>query len=145
MLNIRPLSPALAKVAHEELNEVPERLEGDIAIIREWISQAKHMKSRSDDQFIVSFLRGCKFSIEKTKKKIEMFYTGRTLSPEFFAKRDLNDNTLVEIIDHGFILPMPVDESKTDPQIVFTRMGHYDPTKFSFLDVMKVTYMMTDR
>lgn len=142
---IRLLSEELQKIALEELNEVPERLEDDIEAIRKWISQVSYMKSRDDDQFIVSFLRGCKFSLEKAKNKIELFYTARTLTPEFFANRDVNDKKLQEIIDHGFILPLPTDETKAEPRIVLTRLGHYDPAKHSFLDVMKVSYLMADR
>lgn len=144
-LNIRPLSKELQKVALDELNEVPERLEEDIRVIRKWISQISHIKSRDDDQFIVCFLRGCKFSLEKAKQKIEQFYTARTLTPEFFANRDVNDKTLQEIMDNGFILPLPVDESSSEPRVILTRLGHFDPNKFTFLDVMKVSYLMADR
>lgn len=144
-MKIRPLSDELQKVACEELNEVPERLKDDIETMRIWIKQNTHIKSRDDDQFIVSFLRGCKFSLEKAKKKIELFYTARTNTPEFFANRDVNDKTLQEIMEHGFILPLPADESKAEPRVILTRMGHFDPNKYSFLDVMKVSYLMGDR
>ena len=50
---IRPLSEELQKIALEELNEVPERLEDDIEAIRKWIGQVSYMRSRDDDQFIV--------------------------------------------------------------------------------------------
>ncbi len=143
--NIRPLSAELQKVALEELGEVPDRLEHDIVAIRKWIHQVLHMKSRDDDQFIVCFLRGCKFSLEKAKNKIEQFYTARTLTPEFFSKRDVNNKNLQDIMDKGFILPLPVDENSSEPRVVLTRLGHFDPDKFSFLDVMKVSYLMADR
>lgn len=42
----------------------------------------------SDSQWLITFLRGCKFSLERTKSKIEMFYTLRTALPEFYANRD---------------------------------------------------------
>lgn len=142
---IRTLSEELQRVAKSELNEVPERLEEDIVAIRKWISQVSHMKSRDDDQFIVSFLRGCKFSLEKAKNKIELFYTARTLTPEFFANRDVDDKTLQEIMENGFILPLPCDENKAEARVVLTRLGHFDPIKHNFLDVMKVSYLMADR
>ncbi|KAG5673221.1 hypothetical protein PVAND_003285 [Polypedilum vanderplanki] len=143
-LNIRPLSKELQQVAYDELNEVPERLAEDITAIRLWMSQNTNLKSRTDDQFIVSFLRGCKFSLEKAKKKIEMFYRARTETPEFFANRDVNDKKLQEIMDNGFILPLPVDESKIEPRVILTRLGHYDTNRFSFLEIMKVSYLMGD-
>jgi len=69
MLNIRKLSDELQSVACDELNEVPERIPADIDALRVWLSQCAHIRSRDDDQFLVAFLRGCKYSLEKAKKK----------------------------------------------------------------------------
>ncbi|CAG9809291.1 unnamed protein product [Chironomus riparius] len=144
MPKIRPLSEALQKVAIEELNEVPERIEEDIESIRQWIKKMPHLKSRDDDQFIITFLRGCKFSLEKAKKKIESFYKARAETPEFFANRDVCDKTMSEIMNFGFIIPMPVDENKPEPKVVLTQLGNYDPNKYTFVDIMKVTYFFGD-
>jgi CRAL/TRIO domain len=144
MLNVRKLSDELQKVACAELNEVPERIQGDVEALRSWLQQATHIKSRDDDQFLVTFLRGCKYSLEKAKKKIEMYYTARTITPEFFANRDPADKFLGEIIDLGLIMPLPVDESKSEPRVILTRLGGYDYGKYDFISVMKVTYLMAD-
>lgn len=144
MPNIRPLSEVLQKVAIEELNEVPERIEEDIEAIRTWLKKTPNLKAREDDQFIITFLRGCKFSLEKAKKKIENFYKARAETPEFFANRDVCDRKMQEIMDFGFIIPMPNDQNKAEPQVVLTQLGKYDPNKHTFLDVMKVTYFFGD-
>lgn len=143
-LKIRPLSNELQQVACDELNEVPDRLAADVEMIRQWMTKNPNITSRDDDQFIVSFLRGCKFSLEKAKKKIELYYKSRTETPEFFANRDVTDNTLQEIMDNGFILPLPVDESKGEARVVLTRLGHYDTNRYSFYEIMKVSYLMGD-
>lgn len=77
MLKIRPLSDELQKMACDELNEDPERLQSDIENLRNWIKQNPQIRSREDDQFLVGFLRGSKSSLEKAKKKIESFYLCR--------------------------------------------------------------------
>ena len=41
-----------------------------------------------DDQFLIAFLRGTKFSLERTKEKLDMHYTLKTITPELYAKRD---------------------------------------------------------
>jgi hypothetical protein len=144
MANVRKLSEELQKVACEKLNEVPDRVESDISHIREWIKQHPHLKSRDDDQFILLFLRGCKFSLERTKKKIALYYTARTNTPEFFKDRDPTDSFTQEIINLGVILPLPADESKSDPRIILTRVGGCDFSKYSLIDVIKVTYFYSD-
>lgn len=35
-----------------------------------------------DDQWLVAVLRGCKFSLERVKEKLELFYTLRSVAPE---------------------------------------------------------------
>lgn len=65
--------------------------------------------------------------------------------PEFFKNRDPQDEYLQEILSLGLILPLPVDESKTENRIVLTRLGGYDYNKYDFMSVMKVTYWLADR
>lgn len=103
MADIRPLSAELAKKAQEELNEVPERITEDIAALRTWISKQAHLKARIDDQFLVTFLRGSKYSLERAKEKIDLHFTVRTLMPELFKNRDPTDPTLLEIIRLGYV------------------------------------------
>lgn len=76
MINVRPLSPDLAALAKRELNETPERLVSDLLSLKEWIKQSPHLRVRTDDQFLVTFLRGCKFSLDKAKQKFDLYYTG---------------------------------------------------------------------
>lgn len=91
MAAIRPLSAELQKIAIGELNEVPQRVSEDIAALREWIEKQPHLRARTDDQFLVSFLRGCKYSLEKAKSKIDYFYTIRTMLPDIFANNTMSD------------------------------------------------------
>lgn len=37
---------------------------------------------------LLKYLRGCKYSLEKTKKKIDLMMTLRTALPEFFSGWD---------------------------------------------------------
>lgn len=100
-LKIRELSPALQKVACEQLFEEPDKIIDSVKILREWIAKSPHLRARTDDQFLVTFLRCCKYSIEKTKAKIDLFYTLRTHMPEWVQDRDPLKLRLHEIIRFG--------------------------------------------
>jgi hypothetical protein len=100
-LNIRELSPDLLEHAIKNVNEVPSRRAADVQAIREWLKKQPHIKGNPDDQTIIGFLRGCKFSLERTKEKIDMYYTMKTALPEFFGNRDLNNKSQREILDMG--------------------------------------------
>lgn len=102
-LNVRPLSPALIALAADELNETPEKLQTDLKVLKEWIKQSPHLQVRMDDQFLVTFLRGCKFSLEKAKQKFDLYYTVRSHLPEVMYDRDPLDERLQKIIRLGWV------------------------------------------
>jgi len=51
----------------------------------------------SDDQRLMTFLRGSKFSLEKCKQKLDMYFTMRAMVPEFFNNRDIRNPLLQKI------------------------------------------------
>nr|CAD7412102.1 unnamed protein product [Timema cristinae] len=61
----------------------------------------------SDDGRLMTFLRGCKFSLEKTKRKLDMYFTMRAAIPEFFSNRDVNRKELQDILSKVHIPPLP--------------------------------------
>lgn len=140
---LRPLNPKLQKVAEQELNEVPSRVESDIEVLREWIDKQPHLNARTSDQFLVAFLRGCKFSLEKAKQKIDLYYTLRNLTPELFTLRETNARTL-ETYRVGCLLRLPKPMEEDGPRIYISRYGNYDPKKYKLADFLKVSFMMSD-
>lgn len=78
---IRPLNASLQVVAREQLFEETDKIQEHLDTLKEWIRKSAHLRSRTDDQFLVTFLRGCKYSLEMSKKKLDMYYTLRTHIP----------------------------------------------------------------
>lgn len=99
-MDIREIPIELLKVAQTELNEVPEKMMIHIETIRDWI-KGSHMKVRSDAQFLLAFLRGCKFDLVKVKQKLELFYSVRQKSPEIMLHRDTNNERVIGMIRQG--------------------------------------------
>lgn len=101
-VGIRPLPAGLQRKAIDELNEVPDRVSSDIAALRHWLLKQPHLCSCLTDQFLVGFLRGSKFSLEKAKHKIDRYYTLQASIPEVFNEHRLADDAQVlEIIRMG--------------------------------------------
>ena len=80
--------------------ENPQDIERDVALIREWLETQPHLPKDMDDQRLKTFLRGCKFSMEKVKRKLDMYYTMRNAVPEFFANRDITRPELKLVCDY---------------------------------------------
>lgn len=101
MTQIRPLNEELQKLAIEQLGEDPARIPSDLEAIKTWIKQQPHLRANTDDQFLMAFLRGCKYSMEKTKSKIDKFFTLKHKYPEIFCITDVDDAKFREIINMG--------------------------------------------
>ena len=104
---IRPLNAALQAIAIAELNEEPARIASDILCLRLWIRQQPHLRARTNDQFLLAFLRGSKYSLERAKQKIDRYYSLKTTIPEIFnEKRMVDDPLALEIIRMGWVFQL---------------------------------------
>lgn len=56
-----------------------------------------------DDQWLLAFLRGSKFSLERAKEKLDMFYTMRTVVPELLKNRDPLRPEIQDVLDLGSV------------------------------------------
>ncbi|KAK8375034.1 hypothetical protein O3P69_017775 [Scylla paramamosain] len=137
------LSPELVQRAKDEINEVPERRAADIEHIRDWLKHQPHINARMDDWTILRFLRGCKFSLERTKEKLDMFYTCKTLCPEWYKNRDPQDKKMRAILELGLILPLTA-RSTQGPLVVLARPAIRDPATTDMNDVAKAMLLMMD-
>lgn len=99
--NIRPLSPGLEEVAKTELGETPETLENGLKEIEAFLNENTHIIARRDNQFFVTFLRGCKYDLKQVKEKIEAYYSMRNQLPDFFKDRDVLNEKFANIIRLG--------------------------------------------
>lgn len=121
MCDIREISDVLQKKAAVELNEVPERIEADLKALKEWIQMTPHLKARTEDQFLVAFLRGCKYSLEKAKKKLETYYSVRQALPEMMHAKDPSEKKMLEIVRLGVGLPLPSTKTLDGPRVLLIR------------------------
>ena len=49
-----------------------------------------------DDEMLLSYLRSCNFSLEKTKVKLDKYFTIKNVLPEVFANFDITRPELQE-------------------------------------------------
>ncbi|XP_043272931.1 retinol-binding protein pinta-like isoform X2 [Venturia canescens] len=143
-MSLRPLTPDLVSLAARELNENDDQLKEAIRYIDEWLSKTPHIVARTEPQWLASFLRGCKYSLERTKEKLDAYYTIRTHLPEIFTNRDPKKGKIKEILSSGTYLPLPLTASSSSPRVILVRGAIWDPKKYTFLDVLVVFFMIMD-
>jgi len=119
----------LQKSASEELGEDKQRLKSDIQALRDWISKTPHLNGiRKDDQQLLKFLRGCKFSLERTKEKLDLYNACRANVPNWFSSWDVESSVFQKFLAWGNYLPLP-GYDKHGHQVILMRPGKMDPTQ----------------
>ncbi|XP_047511543.1 alpha-tocopherol transfer protein-like [Pieris napi] len=131
------------KKIREELNENVETRDKDLEHIKEWLKKEPHLPDEFDDQRIMTFLRGCKFSLEKTKRKLDMYFTMRTAVPEFFTNRDVTLPELQEILKIVQMPPLP-GLTPDGRRVVLMRGMDKDAQTPNVADAFKLALMMGD-
>uniref|UniRef100_A0A1A9VKQ8 CRAL-TRIO domain-containing protein n=1 Tax=Glossina austeni TaxID=7395 RepID=A0A1A9VKQ8_GLOAU len=142
MLQIRPLNEDLQRKATEELNEVPTRIHEDLKALRSWIEQQPHLCADTDDQFLITFLRGCKYSLEKVKKKIDSYYSLKSKFPVPFNITDVANTRFRNIFRLGLFLPLPNPLHDNGPRILYIHGSL--PEIYTVEEAMTVKYLLQD-
>ncbi|EDW60480.1 alpha-tocopherol transfer protein-like [Drosophila virilis] len=141
---VRPLSAELRHIAETELNEVAERLPADLQALRDWLAKQPHLKCRQDAQFLVAFLRGCKFSLEKAKSKLDHFYTIKSMMPEVFGNRQMDERNIA-LCRTGTYVRLPKPFGTAGPRITLTDYSKFDPKIFKMLDLFRYQTLLMER
>ncbi|XP_035719570.1 alpha-tocopherol transfer protein-like [Vespa mandarinia] len=142
MLLIQP-KEEMSKLIRVRLNENVTTRDNDLKIIKEWLIKQPHLPNVDDDQMLMTFLRGCKFSLEKCKKKLDMYFTMRAIVPEFFSNRDVTQPELKEILD---IINIPPMSGLTEDgcRVIIMRGIRKDTLTPNVPNLMKLVMMIGD-
>jgi len=132
----------LDKSAYEEFGETPALLQSSKEALRIWLAKSPHLQLIcQDDAFLTTFLRGCKYSLERTKEKLDNFHAVKTNCPEWFDNWDPFDPAVQEILDSGICLPLP-GYDKHGRSVTLNMSGNVKPAKMKLDDLMKTSMMV---
>nr|XP_023026691.1 alpha-tocopherol transfer protein-like [Leptinotarsa decemlineata] len=99
-----------------------------IETIKMWFKTQPHLPEVPSDQLIETFLVTNKFSVEETKKKLDMYYTIRSVMPECFRNKNPKLPHMQEISKNIYYCPLP-KLTKDLFRTIITKIGG-DPSKF---------------
>ncbi|KAK0162813.1 hypothetical protein PV327_006558 [Microctonus hyperodae] len=133
----------MSKLIRVELNENLETREKDLEYIKEWLKKEPHLPDEYDDLRLMTFLRGCKFSLEKCKKKLDMYFTMRGAVPEFFTNRDVTRPEVRDLTKFIQIPPLP-GLTKNGRRVVVMRGLNKDIPTPNVAEAMKLVMMIGD-
>ncbi|KAL0894648.1 hypothetical protein ABMA27_013202 [Loxostege sticticalis] len=140
-MSIRALAPELAEKAREQFQEDPERLQDALQEIRNWLALQPHIHARTDDQWLVAYIRGCKFNLEKVKTKLDLFYTCRHTCKDFYQLHH-KDEKFKELMASGFYLPLPKLSNPAAPRVTLLRIGVFDIAKIGAVNAFAAAHVV---
>ncbi|EFA02785.1 clavesin-1 [Tribolium castaneum] len=97
--NIFHIDENVRKNALEEHNKTEETAREDAKTIQIWMKTQHHLPEVMDEAKIINFLFMNKFNVEKTKRKIDTYYTVRSLIPDFFEQTNPKSPLMREVVD----------------------------------------------
>ncbi|KAF9812566.1 hypothetical protein SFRURICE_014425 [Spodoptera frugiperda] len=134
----------LWKSIRVELKEDVTTRDRDLAAIREWLKKQPHLPDDWETGPIMTFLRGSSFSLEKCKRKLDMYFTMRAACPEFFTKRDATRPELNEIMTNKIQGPPLPGITPNGRRVTICRGIHPDLTSQQITDTLKLALMIGD-
>ncbi|XP_073996343.1 uncharacterized protein isoform X2 [Rhodnius prolixus] len=122
-----------------EISYSRKQLDSDLEQIKEWLKLQHHLPAcrlKESDNFLKNYLTGCKGSLEKTKRKLDAYYTFRSHS-ELFTNRDPLDPQYVQMRQLMTFAPVPVISEGRKIMFLFGSITKVDPEGFHFLPFLR--------
>jgi len=138
ILNSYTMNPAtLRRVAETELHESPKTRKRALRELRDWLKAQPHISGcRTDNNFLLRFLRMKKFESAETIKVLDKYLKMRSQNPGWFANLDINEPKLNQLISDGYCFVLPERDSK-GRKVVYSRASTMDANLFTAADVMR--------
>ncbi|KAK7580462.1 hypothetical protein V9T40_001091 [Parthenolecanium corni] len=113
-------TPEQMENIYSELGTTKEAVQKDVQDLMDWMEKQPHLPDVRDEEFLTHFLIRCKNSMEKTKRKLEMYYSARALMPEIYSNRNIESEELTEALKTALFTPVP-KVTKEGNRLIFLR------------------------
>lgn len=132
------LSEAVMKVARKELREDKAIREQALEQMREWIKQNQEIENvRTDDLFLLKFLRTKKFSVFMAQQMVLKYLNLRKVHMHLMYELDFLSPNLNKLIDNGYMFPSPVRD-KHGRRLIIGFARNFNPDEHTSSDMSRV-------
>jgi len=129
-------------IVRAEVGEDSNKLQHNLQLLQKWISCQPHLPQDYDNNILSVFLRGCKHNLERTKKKIEMYFIARTKVPELFCDREIS-RELLETYNKMMKIALLPDLTPDGHRVTIYKIGE-NSDDWDTRDVFRCIYITAD-
>lgn len=123
------LSDSVMKVAKSELREDKSTRESALEQMRAWLKKNSDVENvRTDDSFLLRFLRNKKFSVPMAQQQILKYLNMRRVMPHLAANLDFLSTGISQLIDNGYIVVSPIRDNFGRRSILYFASKHNFPS-----------------
>ncbi|XP_045168285.2 alpha-tocopherol transfer protein-like [Mercenaria mercenaria] len=134
------LSETVQKKAEEELFETPETRSQSIQILREKIEKCPELHIRTDDAYLLRFLRAKKFDCERAFQQIVRHFEVKCEKKNKELFSDMRPSAVKHVLEDGVTGVLP-QRDKFGRRVLVFRPGRWDPSKYPVPHVFKTNFM----
>uniref|UniRef100_A0A1I8JNV5 CRAL-TRIO domain-containing protein n=1 Tax=Macrostomum lignano TaxID=282301 RepID=A0A1I8JNV5_9PLAT len=134
------------KRAEKELNEKPAQVTAHIASLRRWLGSMPHLRCRTDDRFLLRFLRVAKFDQSRAQMLLDNYLTIRKSpkgTPSWFDYPSVDSPEVKEYLSHPFHVFL--GHTSEGEGVYVSNMGYWDQQKMTFEQLIRCMYMSMDQ
>lgn len=137
------LPDCLKRIAREELRENESLRKQSLEQMRDWIAKNPRIKNcRTDDVFLLRFLRTKKFSVVRACETLQKYLTIRQTHPKWFKNLDPKDPAIKTLLDYCALLPVGRDSSGRI--VVLGMVRNFDATRHGSDDMIRLNILVTE-
>ncbi|XP_050501929.1 alpha-tocopherol transfer protein-like [Diabrotica virgifera virgifera] len=130
------------KAALQSYQKTERNLEEYITVITNWFKTQRHIPEIPERNMIINFLLMNKFVIQSTKEKLEMYYSIRTIIPEFFQGKHPCSDHMQKSTDKIYFIPLP-KVTERGYRVVIIKCKE-SPENFHVCDFFAHTYNVSE-
>lgn len=143
LFEIPLLNDLLIRTAKEELGEDEYVRTQSLEQMREWINQNQRIKNcRTDDRFLLRFLRVRKFSVVRACETLQKYLTMRQTYPKWCKKLDPLDKDLQAVLD--FCALLPVGRDSAGRIVIVGIVRNFDAQQYNSDVMIRLNMLVTE-
>lgn len=124
------MSEKIQKIARKELREDKSARDQCLQQLRDWLAKNDTVENvRTDDKFLLRFLRAKKFSVPMAEQLILKYLNLKRIFPEMTAHLDFLSSPMREIFECGYLVVSPIRDQGR--RVIIARAGKFHRLYFT--------------